>query len=71
MPPVRFVPGDPRCTKCGRRFANKNQTHFCSDVGLESHFEQCRPRVPLHFGSGTAHRKRWTGQRRGSGYLPE
>ncbi len=28
-----------RCTKCGRRFANKNQTHFCSDVQLESHFE--------------------------------
>jgi Domain of unknown function (DUF5655) len=28
-----------RCTKCGRRFANKNQTHFCSEVQLESHFE--------------------------------
>jgi hypothetical protein len=28
-----------RCTKCGRRFANKNQTHFCSRVSLESHFE--------------------------------
>jgi Domain of unknown function (DUF5655) len=28
-----------RCTNCGRRFANKNQTHFCSRVTLESHFE--------------------------------
>ena len=28
-----------RCAKCQRRFANKNQTHFCSDVRLESHFE--------------------------------
>jgi hypothetical protein len=28
-----------RCTKCGRQFANKNQSHFCSDVSLESHFE--------------------------------
>jgi hypothetical protein len=27
-----------RCNKCGRRFANKNQTHFCSNVPLESHF---------------------------------
>lgn len=28
-----------RCSKCGRRFSNKNQSHFCSDVSLESHFE--------------------------------
>jgi hypothetical protein len=28
-----------RCSKCGRRFANKNQSHFCSNVSLESHFE--------------------------------
>ena len=28
-----------RCGKCGRRFANRNQTHFCSQVRLESHFE--------------------------------
>lgn len=27
------------CGKCRRRFANKNQTHFCSDVSLESHFK--------------------------------
>jgi hypothetical protein len=27
------------CPKCGRRFANRNQSHFCSDVSLESHFE--------------------------------
>jgi hypothetical protein len=28
-----------RCAKCGRRFATKNQSHFCSHVSLESHFE--------------------------------
>ena len=28
-----------KCPECGRRFANKNQSHFCSDVSLESHFE--------------------------------
>jgi len=28
-----------RCTKCGRRFANKNQSHFCSQVRLELHFD--------------------------------
>jgi len=28
-----------RCTQCGRRFANRNQTHFCSHVSLDSHFE--------------------------------
>jgi hypothetical protein len=28
-----------QCTKCGRRFANRNQSHFCSHVTLESHFE--------------------------------
>jgi hypothetical protein len=27
-----------QCPKCRRRFANKNQSHFCSDVRLESHF---------------------------------
>jgi hypothetical protein len=32
-----------RCTRCGRRFANKNQTHFCSDVRLETHFERKPP----------------------------
>jgi hypothetical protein len=32
-----------QCTKCGRRFANKNQTHFCSDVLLEAHFDRKPP----------------------------
>jgi hypothetical protein len=27
-----------RCPKCGRSFANRNQSHFCSDVALEAHF---------------------------------
>lgn len=29
--------------QCGRRFANKNQSHFCSDVPLEAHFEKKPP----------------------------
>jgi hypothetical protein len=28
-----------RCSKCGRRFANKNQSHFCSNVSLTTHFK--------------------------------
>jgi hypothetical protein len=32
-----------RCPKCRRRFANKNQSHFCSDVPLEVHFERKPP----------------------------
>ena len=27
-----------RCPECGRSFANRNQTHSCSEVTLESHF---------------------------------
>ncbi|HKP38215.1 MAG TPA: DUF5655 domain-containing protein [Pyrinomonadaceae bacterium] len=27
-----------RCPECGRAFANRNQTHSCSNVSLESHF---------------------------------
>lgn len=27
-----------RCSECGRAFANRNQTHSCSVVSLESHF---------------------------------
>lgn len=27
-----------RCPECGRSFANRNQTHSCSDVSLQSHF---------------------------------
>lgn len=32
-----------QCGQCSRRFANKNQTHFCSDVSLESHFKGMPP----------------------------
>ena len=28
-----------RCPECGRSFANRNQTHSCSNVTLESHFK--------------------------------
>jgi hypothetical protein len=31
------------CAKCGRAFANKKQSHFCSRVPLESHFERKPP----------------------------
>jgi len=34
-----------QCTKCGRRFANRNQRHFCSQVRLESHFEGKPPKT--------------------------
>lgn len=27
-----------RCPECGRSFANRNQTHSCSNVSLDSHF---------------------------------
>jgi hypothetical protein len=27
-----------RCADCGRQFANRNQSHSCSNVSLESHF---------------------------------
>lgn len=27
-----------QCRECGRSFANRNQTHSCSNVSLESHF---------------------------------
>ena len=27
-----------RCPQCGRSFANRNQTHSCCNVSLESHF---------------------------------
>ena len=27
-----------RCLECGRSFANRNQSHSCSDVSLQSHF---------------------------------
>lgn len=29
-----------RCPECGRGFANRNQSHSCSDVSLQSHFTE-------------------------------
>ena len=39
MPRLRKNP-EPlwRCPDCGRGFANRNQSHSCSDVSLDSHF---------------------------------
>jgi uncharacterized protein DUF5655 len=36
----RSVPGKPlwRCPKCGREFANRNQSHACGNYDLEAHF---------------------------------
>ncbi len=37
------------CPRCGRSFANKNQSHFCSDVKLEAHFAGREPTVVATF----------------------
>jgi hypothetical protein len=34
-----------RCPKCGRRFANRNQTHFCGHFTVEEHLKGKSPRV--------------------------
>ena len=34
-----------RCTKCGRTFANRSQTHACGLHTLESHLERSSPEV--------------------------
>lgn len=34
-----------RCPECGRSFANRNQTHSCSNVSLQSHFAGKSERV--------------------------
>jgi hypothetical protein len=34
-----------RCTQCGRRFANTNQSHACGRHDLAHHFEKAEPRV--------------------------
>jgi len=36
--PPKKLPRLWRCPECGRRFANRNQSHSCSNVSLESHF---------------------------------
>jgi hypothetical protein len=38
-----------RCPRCGRTFANRNQSHFCSDVRLEEHFAGKDARVVATF----------------------
>jgi len=37
------------CPRCGRSFANRNQSHFCSDVKLEAHFAGREPQVVATF----------------------
>ena len=34
-----------RCPKCRRPFANRNQSHFCSNITLESHFKSKPPQT--------------------------
>src|SRR5882724_3333592 len=34
-----------KCPRCKRSFANKNQSHFCGNYDLESHFEGKPPEV--------------------------
>ncbi|HEV2028441.1 MAG TPA: DUF5655 domain-containing protein [Candidatus Dormibacteraeota bacterium] len=34
---------------CGRSFANRNQSHFCSQVRLDEHFEGREPNVVATF----------------------
>lgn len=39
-----------KCARCGRRFANRNQSHACAIPGkLEAHFEGRDPSVELLF----------------------
>jgi hypothetical protein len=37
------------CPECGRAFANRNQSHFCSHVHLEEHFKGREPYVRATF----------------------
>jgi hypothetical protein len=38
------------CPACGRRFANRNQSHTCAPPGdLERHFDRCDPAVRQTF----------------------
>jgi Domain of unknown function (DUF5655) len=38
-----------RCERCGRRFANRNQTHSCGRYDLERHFEGKAPAIRALF----------------------
>jgi hypothetical protein len=37
------------CPECGRSFANRNQSHFCSHVRLDEHFRGREPEVVATF----------------------
>jgi hypothetical protein len=37
------------CPACGRSFANRNQSHFCSRVRLDEHFKGREPNVVATF----------------------
>jgi hypothetical protein len=48
VPRSRDATGKPplwRCGKCGRRFANRNQSHACGRHDLEHHFAGRDPRI--------------------------
>ena len=38
-----------RCPRCGRQFANRNQTHACGRYRLADHFAGCEPQVVATF----------------------
>ena len=38
-----------RCEKCGRDFANRNQTHSCGPHSLDAHFDDKPPRIRALF----------------------
>jgi uncharacterized protein DUF5655 len=39
-----------RCPRCGRTFANRNQSHACAPLGrLDDHFAGCEPQVRATF----------------------
>jgi Domain of unknown function (DUF5655) len=38
-----------RCAKCGRRFANRNQSHACGRHNLDDHFEGKPPEIRALF----------------------
>jgi hypothetical protein len=47
-----------RCPDCRRRFANKNQSHFCSNVTLDSHFHGKPPQTRRLFDAFAAEVKK-------------
>jgi hypothetical protein len=38
-----------QCPECERRFANRNQSHFCGRYDLETHFEGKPPEIRILF----------------------